>query len=166
MALDALSGRADQQARLLQMLLEDLQRATFYNECLHDAMLRAVEAGTCQLLAAQQQGEVLRAVRRAPHQFGERQLLLNAAAKTRKELYQHKVPLLRAMVAASRREAWWMEQHDHPMATNYTGTYVVFVETIIGQIRPDIIKLNVRNHQAAVRSAKELMSPQRALRPW
>ena len=55
-ALDALSGQTDKQARLLQMLLEDLQRATVRNERLHEATLRAVEAGTRQILAAQVQG--------------------------------------------------------------------------------------------------------------
>lgn len=56
-ALDALSGQADQQARLLQMLREDVQQAMFRNERLHDAILRAVEDSTRQILAFQAQGD-------------------------------------------------------------------------------------------------------------
>jgi hypothetical protein len=93
-------------------------------------------------------------------------LLLNAAAKTRKELYEHKVPLLRAMVAASRREEWWMEQHDHPMATDYTGTYVVFVETTIGQILPDIPRVQIAVHISAEDAARFPNAPEPAGRTW
>ena len=56
-ALDALTGQADTQGRLLRTLLEDLQQATFRNERLHEATLQTVATSTRQLLAAQGQGQ-------------------------------------------------------------------------------------------------------------
>lgn len=93
-------------------------------------------------------------------------LLLNAAAKTHQELYPFKVPLLGAVLAASRRDEWWMERHDHPMATNYTGTYVVFVETTIGQILPDIPRVQLSVHISAEDAACFPDAPEPAGRTW
>ena len=56
-ALGALTGQADKQARLLRTLLEDLQQATFRNERLHEATLQTVATSTRQLLVAQGQGQ-------------------------------------------------------------------------------------------------------------
>ncbi|MEI8166456.1 MAG: tetratricopeptide repeat protein, partial [Chloroflexales bacterium] len=58
-ALGALTGQADKQARLLRTLLEDLQQATFHNARLHEATLQTVATSTRQLLAAQGQGHAL-----------------------------------------------------------------------------------------------------------
>jgi hypothetical protein len=93
-------------------------------------------------------------------------LLLNAAAKTRKELYQHKVPLLRAIVDTSRRDEWWIERHDHPLATDYTGTIAVFVETSIGQILPDIPRVQLSVHISAEDAAQFPDAPAPAGRTW
>jgi hypothetical protein len=93
-------------------------------------------------------------------------LLLNAAAKTRKELYQHKVPLLRAIVAASQRHEWWLERHDHPLATDYTGTVAVFVETSIGQILPDIPRVQLSVHSSAEDAVQFPDAPAPAGRTW
>lgn len=76
-------------------------------------------------------------------------LLLNAAAKSHPELYEHKVLLLRAIVAASRDDEWWVEQHDHPQATDYQGTCVVFVETTIGPILSDVPRVQLAAHISA-----------------
>lgn len=75
-------------------------------------------------------------------------LLLNTAAKQYTGLYRHKVPLLRAVVAASQATEWWMEKHDHDQATTYTNTYVIFVETTIGQIL-DIARVQISAHISA-----------------
>lgn len=48
-ALAALRERSDRQVGLLQLLLEDLQRATFRNERLHDVTLNALSVQTSQL---------------------------------------------------------------------------------------------------------------------
>ncbi|NJO81554.1 MAG: hypothetical protein HC828_01500 [Blastochloris sp.] len=61
-------------------------------------------------------------------------LLCNAAAKQHPELYRYKVPLLRAVVARSRRREWWAQAHTHDQATTYLNTVAVFVETTIGPI--------------------------------
>ena len=58
-ALGALTGQADKQARLLRTLLDDLQQATFHNARLHEATLQTVATSTRQLLAAQGQGHAL-----------------------------------------------------------------------------------------------------------
>jgi len=75
-------------------------------------------------------------------------LLLNAAAKTNPALYEHKVVLLRAVVDASQRGAWWMSPHDHPLATTYTDTSVVYVETTIGPIL-DLERVQISAHVSA-----------------
>ena len=56
-ALGALTGQADKQAKLLRTLLEDLQQATFRNARLHEATLQTVATSTRQLLAAQGLGQ-------------------------------------------------------------------------------------------------------------
>ena len=56
-SVDALQGQGDQQAQLLKLLLEDLQRATFQNDKLHDYTVRSLKDSTAQLLAAQAQGD-------------------------------------------------------------------------------------------------------------
>lgn len=79
-------------------------------------------------------------------------LLLNAAAKANPALYAHKVALLRAVVDASRRGEWWAERHDHPLATAYTDTYAVFVETSIGPIL-DLERVQISAHVSAADAA-------------
>lgn len=75
-------------------------------------------------------------------------LLLNAAAKSNPPLYGHKVALLRAVVDASRRADWWTQVHTHPLATTYTDTFVVYVETTIGPIL-DISRVQLSVHISA-----------------
>jgi hypothetical protein len=74
-ALDALQGQGKRQARLLQLLAEDLQSATFRNERLHDVTLQAVLAQSAALRDVYAQGNaqlaaqldaVLTAVRALP----------------------------------------------------------------------------------------------------
>jgi hypothetical protein len=55
-ALDALQGQGKRQARLLQLLAEDLQSATFRNERLHDVTLQAVLVQGAALRDAYAQG--------------------------------------------------------------------------------------------------------------
>lgn len=93
-------------------------------------------------------------------------LLLNAAAKQHPRLYRHKVPLLRAVVAASERGEWWMEQHDHDQTTSYTNTYAVFVETTIGPIL-DIPRVQLSAHIRAEDAARHFAdAPEANGRRW
>lgn len=59
-------------------------------------------------------------------------LLCNAAAKQNPALYRHKLTLVRATVARSKRSEWWIDPHrfdqGHPVA------YGIFIETSIGPI--------------------------------
>jgi hypothetical protein len=93
-------------------------------------------------------------------------LLLNAAAKQHTLLYRRKVPLLRAVVAASDRGEWWMERHDHEQATTYRNTYIVFVETTIGQIL-DIPRVQLSAHVSAEDAARHFAgAPEPGGRRW
>jgi hypothetical protein len=56
-ALDALHGQGDKQARLLQMLLQDVQMARVENNQLHDATYRMIRERTQAILNAQAQDD-------------------------------------------------------------------------------------------------------------
>jgi hypothetical protein len=72
-------------------------------------------------------------------------LLLNRAAKVMPQLYKHKVPLLRALVARSGRNDWWGQEHTHREASTYTDTFAIFVETTIGPIL-DLPRVQISAH--------------------
>ncbi|NTU78981.1 MAG: hypothetical protein HGA45_06195, partial [Chloroflexales bacterium] len=72
-------------------------------------------------------------------------LLLNREAKVRPQLYRHKVPLLRAVIERSDPGEWWAQEHTHRLATTYTDTFVIFVETSIGPIL-DLERVQISAH--------------------
>lgn len=105
----------------------------FYTHSLAAAARRAI-AATLPFYPQLDSPETRRRLRSIRDGLAVALLLLNREAKVTPQLYKHKVPLLRALVARSGSGDWWGQEHTHREASTYTDTFVIFVETTIGPI--------------------------------